>query len=160
MKQTNEEKIARSLKNLEALRAARGGSLLESHRKMGNDPSLVKAFLDQYVNTNKSDVSIPRKYRELIVMAIGMATGTQTTMKVHSRLACSQLSRLLIWSRLNSTDQIDDILLCPRRGQRRGLFVFMPGTPFPAHRSCRLQGSRRHAAPEAPPAPARGRRRS
>lgn len=87
MKQTNKEKIARSLKNLEALREARGGSLLESHKKMGNDPSLVKAFLDQYVNTNKSDVSIPRKYRELIVMAIGMATGTQTTMKVHSKLA-------------------------------------------------------------------------
>ena len=36
---------------------------------------------------NKKDVQIPRKYRELIVMAIGMATGTETTMKVHSRLA-------------------------------------------------------------------------
>lgn len=87
MKQTDEEKLERSVKHLEELKAQRGGSLLESHRKMGNDPSLVKAFLDQYVNTNKSDVSIPRKYRELIVMAIGMATGTQTTMKVHSELA-------------------------------------------------------------------------
>lgn len=87
MKQTDNEKLERAKKNLEDLKAARGGSVLESHRKMGNDPSLVKAFLDQYVNTNKTDVSIPRKYRELIVMAIGMATGTQTTMKVHSDLA-------------------------------------------------------------------------
>ena len=87
MKQTNEEKIERSRKYLEELKEARGGSVLESHRKMGNDPSLVKAFLDSYVNTNKSDISIPRKYRELIVMAIGAAPGTQTTMKVHSKLA-------------------------------------------------------------------------
>lgn len=87
MKQTNEEKIERSRIYLEELKEARGGSVLESHRKMGNDPSLVKAFLDSYVNTNKSDISIPRKYRELIVMAIGAATGTQTTMKVHSKLA-------------------------------------------------------------------------
>lgn len=87
MKQTNEEKLERAVRFLEELREQRGGSVLESHRKMGNDPSLVKAFLDQYVNTNKTDVSILRKYRELIVMAIGMATGTQTTMKVHSELA-------------------------------------------------------------------------
>lgn len=87
MKQTDEEKLKRAKENLKALKEARGGSVLESHRKMGNDPSLVKAFLDQYVNTNKTDVAIPRKYRELIVMAIGMATGTATTMKVHSELA-------------------------------------------------------------------------
>ena len=87
MKQTNEEKIERSKNYLGQLKDARGGSILESHRKMGNDPNLVKAFLDQYVNTNKSDISIPKKYRELIVMAIGMATGTATTMKVHSKLA-------------------------------------------------------------------------
>lgn len=87
MRQTDEEKLERSRESLKALKEARGGSVMESHRKMGNDPSLVKAFLDQYVNTNKTDVAIPRKYRELIVMAIGMATGTQTTMKVHSELA-------------------------------------------------------------------------
>ena len=33
------------------------------------------------------DTSIPKKYRELIVMAVGMATGTATTMKVHSKIA-------------------------------------------------------------------------
>ena len=54
---------------------------------MANDPNLVNAFLQQYINCNKMDTSIPKKYRELIVMAVGMATGTATTMKVHSKIA-------------------------------------------------------------------------
>lgn len=87
MKQTDEEKLKRSRTFLQKLKEARGGKIMDSHRTMGNDPSLVKMFLEQYVNCNKKDVQIPRKYRELIVMAIGMATGTETTMKVHSRLA-------------------------------------------------------------------------
>lgn len=87
MKQTDEEKLKRSRAFLQKLKEARGGKIMDSHRTMGNDPSLVKMFLEQYVNCNKKDVQIPRKYRELIVMAIGMATGTETTMKVHSRLA-------------------------------------------------------------------------
>lgn len=87
MKQTNPEKLERSQKILEELKEARGGSLLESHKVMGNDPNLVNMFLQQYVNCNKKDISIPKKYRELIVMAVGMATGTLTTMKVHSKIA-------------------------------------------------------------------------
>lgn len=90
MKQTDTEKLARSLKVLEELKDARGGSLLDSHRVMGNDPNLVNAFLQQYLNCNKNDVNIPKKYRELIVMAIGMATGTDTTMKVHAKIAMEQ----------------------------------------------------------------------
>lgn len=90
MKQTDTEKLARSLKVLEELKDARGGSLLDSHRVMGNDPNLVNAFLQQYLNCNKNDVNIPQKYRELIVMAIGMATGTDTTMKVHAKIAMEQ----------------------------------------------------------------------
>lgn len=87
MKQTDTEKLEHSSKILEELKTARGGSLLDSHRVMGNDPNLVNAFLQQYINCNKADVSIPQKYRELIVMAIGMATGTDTTMKVHAKIA-------------------------------------------------------------------------
>ncbi len=87
MKQTDQSKLERSRKLIEELKEMRGGIVLESHKKMGNDPSLIQAFLDQYRNTNKQDISIPRKYRELIVMAIGMATGTATTMKVHADLA-------------------------------------------------------------------------
>ncbi|MCD8371202.1 MAG: carboxymuconolactone decarboxylase family protein [Clostridiales bacterium] len=87
MKQTDEQKLARSVEIMNELKEARGGSLLDSHRIMGNDPNLINMFLQQYVNCNKKDISIPKKYRELIVMAIGMATGTETTMKVHAKIA-------------------------------------------------------------------------
>lgn len=90
MKQSSDEKLARSIKILEELKEARGGTLLDSHRVMGNDPNLINAFLQQYINCNKSDVNIPKKYRELIVMAIGMATGTDTTMKVHAKIAMDE----------------------------------------------------------------------
>lgn len=87
MKQEDLQKLERSAAILNELKEARGGSLLDSHRVMGNDPNLVNMFLQQYVNCNKKDISIPKKYRELIVMAIGMATGTETTMKVHAKIA-------------------------------------------------------------------------
>lgn len=86
MKQTNPEKLEQSKAILHQLKEARGGSLLESHRKMGNDPYLAKMFLDTYQN-NKADCTIPKKYKELMVMAVGMATGTATTMNVHAKLA-------------------------------------------------------------------------
>ena len=81
LKQTDEAKLERSREILEALKEARGGKLLDSHRVMGN------MFYQQYVNCNKKDISIPKKYRELIVMAVGIATSTETTMKVHGKLA-------------------------------------------------------------------------
>lgn len=90
MKQNSDEKLSRSIKILEELKEVRGGTLLDSHRVMGNDPNLINAFLQQYINCNKSDVNIPKKYRELIVMAIGMATGTDTTMKVHAKIAMDE----------------------------------------------------------------------
>ena len=86
MKQTNPEKLEQSKAILQQLKEARGGSLLESHRKMGNDPYLAKMFLDTYQN-NKADCTIPKKYKELMVMAVGMATGPATTMNVHAKLA-------------------------------------------------------------------------
>ena len=86
MIQEDKDKLGRSREILNELKEARGGRLLDSHRVMGNDPNLINMFLQQYVNCNKNDISIPRKYRELIVMAIGMATGTDTTMKVHANL--------------------------------------------------------------------------
>ena len=94
MKQTDPEKLIRARKILRELKEARGGSLLESHKIMANDPNLVNAFLQQYINCNKMDTSIPKKYRELIVMAVGMATGTATTMKVHSKLAMENCATL------------------------------------------------------------------
>lgn len=87
MKQTDRQKLERSAEIMQKLKEARGGSLLDSHRVMGNDPNLIHMFLQQYVDCNKKDISIPKKYRELIVMAIGMTTGTETTMKVHAKIA-------------------------------------------------------------------------
>lgn len=87
MIQTDKEKLNRSRELLQELKEARGGAVMDSHRTMGNDPNLINMFLQQYVNCNKKDISIPAKYRELIVMAIGMASGTETTMKVHANLA-------------------------------------------------------------------------
>ena len=87
MIQNDEKKLERSKKILCELKDSRGGRLLDSHRLMGNDPNLVNMFLQQYVNCNKNDINIPGKYRELIVMAMGMATGTETTTKVHAKLA-------------------------------------------------------------------------
>lgn len=87
MVQENPEKLKRSEEIMKELKEARGGSLLNSHLLMGNDPNLINAFLQQYLNCNKNDVNIPKKYRELLVMAVGMATGTQTTTKVHAELA-------------------------------------------------------------------------
>lgn len=86
MKQTDKEKLMHSKEILNKLKEARGGTLLESHLKMGNDPYLAKMFLDSYEN-NKAENTIPRKYKELMVMAVGMATGTATTMNVHAGLA-------------------------------------------------------------------------
>ena len=86
MKQTDPEKLERAKKALKELEEARG-SVMNSQRAMANDPNLINMFLQQYVNCNKKDISIPRKYRELIVMAIGLATGTETTIKIHSKLA-------------------------------------------------------------------------
>jgi hypothetical protein len=65
MKQTNPEKLSHSQAILNELKEVRGGSLLNSHQVMGNDPNLVNAFLQQYLNCNKHDVEIPAKYREL-----------------------------------------------------------------------------------------------
>lgn len=87
MKQKDSEKLARARKTLAELKEARGGSVMDSHRAMANDPNLINMFLSQYVNCNKKDINIPEKYRQLIVAAIGMATGTETTMKVHVKLA-------------------------------------------------------------------------
>ena len=55
LKQTDEAKLERSREILEALKEARGGKLLDSHRVMGNDPNLINMFYQQYVNCNTID---------------------------------------------------------------------------------------------------------
>lgn len=87
MKQTKQEKIEKAQQLLKELSEMRGGSVLPFHKKMANDPAFIQAFVHQYTDTNKLDTSIPRKYRELITLAIGIASRAQTTVEVHSKLA-------------------------------------------------------------------------
>ncbi len=87
MKQTNPEAIKKAQELLQALKVKRGGSILEFHKKIANDPDLLNAFNTQYDNCNKNLTHLPRKYRELIIMALGCALKAQTTINVHAKLA-------------------------------------------------------------------------
>lgn len=87
MKQTNQEKIQEAKKLLAALKEKRGGSLIGFHKKIANDPKLLTAFNQQYDICNKELEHLPRKYRELIIMALGCALKAQTTINVHAKLA-------------------------------------------------------------------------
>lgn len=87
MKQTNPEQIATAQKLLADLKVKRGGSLVEFHKKIANDPALLQAFGQQYDICNKELKHLPRKYRELIILALGCAFKTPTTINVHAKLA-------------------------------------------------------------------------
>ena len=87
MKQQDLSTISESKKLLEELKEKRGGSVLDFHKKIANDPLLLTAFNQQYDICNKEMKHIPRKYRELIIMAIGCARSAQTTIDVHAKLA-------------------------------------------------------------------------
>ena len=87
MKQTNPEVLEKSRTLLKALKAKRGGGLVDFHKKIANDPALLQAFGQQYDICNKELQHLPRKYRELIILALGCAFKTPTTINVHSKLA-------------------------------------------------------------------------
>ena len=87
MKQTNPEKIKEAQVLLNELKVKRGGGILEFHKQIANDPELLTAFNQQYDICNKNMKHIPRKYRELIIMALGCAMKAQTTINVHAKLA-------------------------------------------------------------------------
>lgn len=87
MKQTNPEAIKKAQKLLEELKVKRGGSIIEFHKKIANDPDLLTAFNQQYDICNKNLTHLPRKYRELMIMALGCALKAQTTINVHAKLA-------------------------------------------------------------------------
>ena len=87
VKETNPEKIKESMAHLEDLKELRGGTIIDFHKKIANDPKLIHAFIEQYKNCNKGETVIPRKYRELMIMLLGCARGVQTTIITHSKLA-------------------------------------------------------------------------
>ncbi len=87
MKQANPESLQKAKKLLEELKTKRGGSLVDFHKRIANDSELLTAFIQQYDICNKNMHHLPRKYKELIIMALGCALKAQTTINVHAKLA-------------------------------------------------------------------------
>jgi AhpD family alkylhydroperoxidase len=122
MKQTNKETIKKAQVLLEELKVKRGGGILEFHKQMANDPGLLKAFSQMFDICNKDMKHIPRKYRELIVFAIGCAKNAPTTINVHAKLALENGA---------TVDEIGEVLrivffLCGVTGFHPGLEVLEP----------------------------------
>jgi len=89
MKQTNPDVIKEGQEKLAVLKEMRG-SVFGMHNRIANDPRLLQAFIDQFDCCNQSAHAIPKKYREMIVMAIGAAKGIETTIKVHAENAVKE----------------------------------------------------------------------
>ncbi len=88
MKQENRQQIEQGLEILEQLKEKRGGKLLDFHKRCANDATLLKAFTTQYEICNGEEHTVlDRKYRELILMALGCGEGVGTTIKTHAELA-------------------------------------------------------------------------
>lgn len=87
MKQTNPGVIEKSRQLLVSLKEKRGGSVLTFHKQIANDPDLLASFNQQYDICIKNLHHIPRKYKELMIMALGCALKAQTTINVHAKLA-------------------------------------------------------------------------
>lgn len=85
MKQTDPEAIRRGQEALKELKVKRGGSILPFHKQMANDPLLLSAFSAMYDYCNKEMKYIPKKYRELIIFAVGCAKNAPTTIEVHAK---------------------------------------------------------------------------
>ena len=90
MKQTDESMIAQSREVMAELKEIRGGELLPFHRKLANDPQLLKAFMNDFVSYNRGDNVIPKKYRELMIMLLGCTRGVSTTILVHGKKAVAE----------------------------------------------------------------------
>lgn len=75
MKQANEKQLETSAELLKRLKEARGGSLGDGHKQIANDPALLKAFTNSYIDCCSNDKNIPEKYRQMIFMALCSARG-------------------------------------------------------------------------------------
>jgi len=121
VRQTNEEKKRKGLDLLNELKAKRG-SVEQFHKRIANDPDLMTAFTHQFDNCYRNLKHLPRKYQELIMMAIGCARGAQTTINVHARLALEYGATL---EELGETLKLV-FLLCGSIGLIPGVEVFDP----------------------------------
>jgi AhpD family alkylhydroperoxidase len=84
----------------------------------------MATFVQQFDNCYKKLSHLPRKYQELIMMAIGCARNAQTTINVHARLALENGATL---EELGETLKI-------------GLFPVRLNRPYSGRRSLRSDG--------------------
>jgi alkylhydroperoxidase/carboxymuconolactone decarboxylase family protein YurZ len=87
MKQSDDKQLQLGKEYLEDLKKLRGGDVLAFHKKIANDPKLLKAFSDSYQSSKKDLSHIPEKYVELILLALGCAKGVETTIMTHGKLS-------------------------------------------------------------------------
>ena len=121
MRQTNEEKKKKGEALLKELKVKRG-SVETFHKRIANDPDLMTAFNSQFDNCYRKLTHLPRKYQELIMMAIGCARSAQTTINVHAKLALEYGATL---EELGETLKLV-FLLCGSIGLIPGVEVFDP----------------------------------
>ncbi len=87
MRQAKPEELQKAHELLRALEIKRGGKVLEFQKRIANDTDLLTAYTQTYDSCSASLTHLPRKYRELIIMAIGCALRVQTTINTHAKLA-------------------------------------------------------------------------
>jgi AhpD family alkylhydroperoxidase len=121
VRQTDEGKRKKGLDLLKELKAKRG-SVETFHKRIANDPDLMVAFNSQFENCYKNLTHLPRRYQELIMMAVGCARSAQTTINVHARLALENGATI---EELGETLKLV-FLLCGSIGLIPGVEVFDP----------------------------------
>lgn len=87
MKESREEKLAESRQVLKELKDLRGGSVISAHKRMANDPELLKTFTYNFQHCKSGLTHLEPKTVELILLALGCAKGARTTIGVHGNLA-------------------------------------------------------------------------
>lgn len=75
MKQTDPIQLERAKEELSRLKEARGGQIGPGHYQLANDPALLRAFTDTYVDCCVNETRLPEKYRQMILMALCSARG-------------------------------------------------------------------------------------
>jgi len=122
MKQTDEQAIKEAQELLDEIKAKRSGGIVEVHKKMANDPGLVKAYFQALEICNLELKHIPRKYRELIAFAVGCAKNEPKIINAHGKMAIDNGA---------TADEVGEVLrmifmMCGTTGLLAGLDVFEP----------------------------------
>lgn len=70
--------------------AAKRGGLADWQMLLAAEPGLLKAYVDLRRQTFEEGDAIPRKYKELFLVALGMARGAPAVVETHAREALEQ----------------------------------------------------------------------